>query len=95
MRQALTGGAVDLVHGERDGASEPAQQLGQFAVAGGDLGAPVDQEDDVGRAVQRHARLPEDLAGDQLVVMGQNAAGIDQLEPCGRGEKPRHGSGRA
>ena len=80
VRQRLARGAVDLVHGQRDGRAEPAQQLGQFAVGGGDLGAAVDQEDDVRGAVQRYARLPEDLARDQFGRLGQNAAGVDQLE---------------
>ena len=54
--------------------------LRQIAIGAGDLGAAVDQEDDLSRAFERDAGLVQNFAGDQLVVVVDDAAGIDQLE---------------
>ncbi len=61
----------------------------------GDFAAAVDQEDDLSGVFERDTRLLEDLAGDVLVIVDDDAAGVDQFEAacrrcwrsrgCGRG----------
>ena len=80
VRQRLSRWRVDLVHGERDGLAELAAGLRQVAIGPGDLGAPVDQENDLRGTLEREARLFQDLARDQLLVVRDDAAGVDQLE---------------
>src|ERR1035441_7110601 len=51
-----------------------------LAIAAGDFGASVHQEDDMVGGFQDEFGLAEDLPGDVLVVVHDDAAGIDQLE---------------
>ena len=80
MRQPFAHGRVDFVHRQADRLAQLAQQLGEVAVGAGDLGAAVDQEDDVNGLVERHPRLLKHLDGDVLGVPGDDAAGVDHLE---------------
>ena len=80
MREIAIGGSIDLVDGERDGLAEALEHLGEIAVAAGDLGAAIDEENDVRRFAQRDVGLAQDLRGDVLLVGDHDAAGIDQLE---------------
>ncbi len=57
-----------------------AQQTGQVAVGAGDLGAAGGQENDMRRLLEHHPRLPKDLRGNVLGVVGDDAAGVDDLE---------------
>ncbi len=57
-----------------------ADDTGEVAVGGGDFGAAIDEEDDVGGAVEGKAGLFEDFSGDHFVVVGDDSAGVDQFE---------------
>ena len=46
--QAVANLRVDLVDRQRDGFAQALEHLGEVAIAAGDFGAPVHQEDDVG-----------------------------------------------
>jgi hypothetical protein len=78
--QAVAHLRVDLVDRERDGLTEALEHLGEVAVAAGDFGAPVHQEDDVVGGFQDEFGLAEDLPRDVLLVVHHDAAGIDHLE---------------
>ena len=78
--QAVAHLRVDLVDGQRDGLAEALEHLREVAVAAGDFGAPVHQEDDVGGALEGEFGLVQDLRGDVLLVVHDDAAGVDQLE---------------
>src|ERR1019366_8789852 len=78
--QAVAHLRVDLVDRERNGLTEPLEHLGEVAVAAGDFGAPVHQEDDVVGGFQDEFGLAEDLPRDVLLVVHHDAAGIDHLE---------------
>src|ERR1035437_7360188 len=78
--QAVAHLRVDLVDRERDGLTEPLEHLGEVAVAAGDFGTPVHQEDDVVGGFQDEFGLAEDLPRDVLLVVHHDAAGIDHLE---------------
>ena len=81
VRQILALLRIDLVHGERNRTAQFQQHLGQVAVRAGDLGAAIDQEDDVARIFQRQLGLLQDLAGNVVVVLDDDPAGVDDLEP--------------
>src|SRR6185437_14074001 len=72
--------AVDFVHNQRDWLAEPLQNLGEITIRGSDLAAAIDQEDDAGGAVQGEPGLLKDLRRNEILVVRDDAAGIDQLE---------------
>ena len=78
--QAVANLGVDLVDRQGDRFPQALEHLGEVAIAAGDFGAPVHQEDDVGGVFQGEFGLAEDLPGDILLVVHDDAAGIDQLE---------------
>ena len=47
VRQALSSGGVDLIHGERDWLAQAPQHFRQVAIGAGDFGSPVDQKNDL------------------------------------------------
>ena len=83
VSQILALGAVDLIHRQRHRLAQLAEHGGQLAIGAGDLGASVDQKNDVGSVLDRHARLLEDLGGDEIGIVGDDPAGIDQTRKGG------------
>ena len=73
-------GRVDLVDGKEDGLAAAQQQPRQLDVGAGDLGAPVDHHHHRVGLFQGDARLAKDLGGDQFLVLGDDAAGVDHGE---------------
>ena len=47
------------------------------------------------RGFQRHFRLVQDLTRNILLVIDDDSAGVDQLEPAGRRARQTRGCGRA
>src|SRR5579872_5349992 len=82
VRQALSRGGVDLVHRERNWLAQPAQHLRQVPIGAGYLGAPVDQKNNLRGAIEGNASLLQDLARNQLRVILNDSAGVDQLKPA-------------
>ena len=80
VRQRLALGAVDLIHRHRHRLPQLMQHPRQIAIDAGDLTAPVDQKNDVRSRLERHPRLFQNLRRDHLVIVGNDAAGIDQIE---------------
>ena len=78
--QAVAHLGVDLVDRQGDGFSQALEHLGEIAIAAGNFRAPVDQEDDVGGVFECDFGLAEDLPRDVLLVVHDDAAGVDQLE---------------
>ena len=79
-RQRDVRDAVDLVRGDDHGQRRAAQQLRQLLVAGAHARARVDHEHgDVGFGEPR-LRLLADRAGERVLVLEVDAAGVDQLE---------------
>ena len=76
--EILARGAVDLVHGERDGLANLPQHLGQIAIGARNFGPSVNQENDLRGPIQRHAGLLQNLAGYQLGVVLYDSTGIDE-----------------
>ena len=56
------------------------QHAREVAIGAGDFGAAVHQENDVGGALEGDFGLAQDLAGDILLVVHDDAAGVDQFE---------------
>ena len=71
---------VGLVDRQRYRFAQALEHLREVAIAAGDFGAPVHQEDDVGGVFQRELGLVQDLGRDVLLVVHDDAAGVDQLE---------------
>ena len=78
--EVLTRGCIDLVDRERDRFAEPAQNRSQLTVDAGDFRASIDHEDDMMRVFEGDSRLFQDLRRDQLIIVGNNTAGIDHFE---------------
>src|ERR1017187_8956200 len=78
--QAVAELRIDLVDRQRDGLTQALEHQGEVAIAAGDFGAPIHQEDDVVGGFQNEFGLAEDLPRDVLLVVHDDAAGIDQLE---------------
>ena len=76
LRSELVG--IDLVDGEEDGLAGAEEQAREFDVRRGELGAPIDDHDDGLGFVERGARLAEDFGGNQLGVVRNDAAGVDE-----------------
>ncbi len=68
---------VHLVDREKDGLPQPPQQLRQVHVGRGEFGPPVDHHDDRRGLVECKPCLRKDLCRNQRVVVGHNAAGVD------------------
>ena len=54
--------------------------IGQFAIGSRNLRPSVDDKDDMRSVVKCETRLAENLAGNELLFIWQNSAGIDQFE---------------
>jgi hypothetical protein len=80
MSEVVFGVGIDLVDGEGDGLAETDEHLGEVAVAAGDFGAAIDEEDDVGGLVEGEVGLAQDLRGDVLLIGDDDAAGVDHLK---------------
>jgi hypothetical protein len=81
LRQQFALRNVDLVDRHRYGLSEAAQQCRQLAIGGGEFAPAVDQEHDLAGLFQRQARLFENFARDDAVLVGKQPAGVDEFEP--------------
>ena len=68
---------VDFVDGEEDGFAGADEEAGELDVGRGEFGAAVDNHDDRGGFVKGEAGLGEDFGGDEVVVIGHDAAGVD------------------
>src|SRR5581483_10048838 len=73
-------GAVDFVDRQRHRFAELAQHARQIAIRRSQLGAPVDQKNNIIGALQGHTRLAQDFAEDENIVAVNDAADVDQLE---------------
>ena len=51
--------------------------LGEVAVGGCDLGAAVDEQNDAIGLFERDLCLLQDLCGDVVLIINDNAAGVD------------------
>ena len=80
MVEAVAHLRIDLVDGERDGLAEALQHLAEVAVGAGDFGAAIHQEDDVLGLFKGVLGLVQDLAGDILLVLHDDTAGVDHFE---------------
>lgn len=80
MGERFADGRIDLVDHQRDGLAELAQQLCKLAIRSSDFGASINEEDDVRGFLQRDTGLPEDLAWNEVFVVGDDSAGVDQFE---------------
>jgi hypothetical protein len=80
VRQALPHRGVDLVHRQRHGLAEFPQHFRQVAIGARDFRPSIDQEDNLSRLIQRHARLFQNFGGDHLGVVRDDAAGVDQIK---------------
>ena len=80
VRQRFALGAIDLVHCHRDRLPQLVQHARQVAIDAGNFAAAVDQKDHMRGFLESHPRLFENLRGDHLFVVEDDAAGIDQIE---------------
>jgi hypothetical protein len=78
--QIFAAGAVDFVDSESDGLVQAVEHFSQFAINGGDFRAAIDEEDDVISFFESFGGLAKNFGGDQLMVMGDQASSIDDLE---------------
>ncbi len=85
---------VHLVDGEKDGLAATQQQAGEFEIGRSKLGAPIDDHDDRVGFFERHLRLAEDLRWDQRLIVGNDAAGIDDARFARPSTRSRRRCGR-
>ncbi len=76
LREKLVG--VDFIDGEEDGLAGADEQARELDVRRGELGAAVDDHDDELRFVECGAGLAEDFSGDEIRVVRDDAAGVDE-----------------
>ena len=91
-------GRVDLVHRQQHRLLQLAQALDQLAVERVEPGATVDDGDDDVRLLGRDQRLAAHGTAELLLLLGLEAAGVDDQEAaiapvgrwrcCGRGSRP-------
>ena len=80
VRQILPRHRVRFVHRQRHRLAQPRQHLRQVAVRARNLRAPIHQENDLRRGLERHLRLFQNLAGNVFVIVHHDAARVDDLE---------------
>src|SRR5439155_461663 len=80
LRRILALLRIDLVHDECKRTSQTKQHLRQVAIRARDLGAAVDQKNDVIRLLERAPRLPQNLARDVVGILNDDPARVDHLE---------------
>ncbi len=78
--EGLAHGGIDLVDDEGDGLAELTEQAGKVAIGTGDFGATIDEVNNLVGFFEGDAGLAEDLAGDELLIVGHDAAGVDEFE---------------
>src|SRR4051794_40982004 len=78
--QILPRWCIDLVDGKRDRFPKPPEHSSEFPISARDLGSAVNYIDDVVGVFQREASLPQDLGGDQVLVIRDDSAGVDDFE---------------
>ncbi len=69
---------IDFVDGEEERFAGTLEETGEVEVGGRELGAAVDDHDDGVGFVESEAGLAEDFGGDESLVVGDDAAGVDQ-----------------
>ena len=72
--------AFNFVHGQDERLAAAQQQAGQVIVGAGQLSARVHHHHHGVGGIERHFVLVIDLGGDQLRVVGNDAAGVDQAK---------------
>ena len=95
LRQDFALRRVDLVDRERNRLAELAQHCRKLPVGRGKFAAAIDQKNDVCGGFERNSRLLEDLARDEVWIISDNTAGVDQLETARRDAWLRRRCGRA
>ena len=75
---------VDLVDGEEERLAGAQEQAREVDVGRGELGAAIDDHDDDLRFFERDPGLAEDFGGDELRIVRDDAAGIDDAEVTAR-----------
>ena len=78
FRPGVEGFDVDFVYGEKDGFAGTQQQAGQIDVGRGQFGAAIDNHHDSVGFFERGLCLTINFRRDKRLVIGNNAAGIDQ-----------------
>jgi hypothetical protein len=68
---------VDFVDGKEERLAGALKQAGEIEVGGGQLGAAIHDHDDGVGLVEGETGLAEDLRGDMGVIVGDDAAGVD------------------
>ena len=71
---------VHLVDDQQQGLAELLQQPRQLHIRPGQFGADVGHHHNGRSFFERDARLAKDLRGDQVLVFGDNAAGVHHTE---------------
>ena len=71
---------VNFVYREKDRFAGPVQQARQLQVGGGEFGAAIDHHDHGGGFIQGDFGLAENLRRNECLIVGDNAAGIDNAQ---------------
>src|SRR5258708_33386204 len=71
---------MDFVPRNKKRFSGAAQKASQFFVQGSDPGLPVDNEQKQRGLVDGHMSLPQNLLRDERLIVGDDAAGVDNLK---------------
>src|SRR5690349_10149383 len=69
---------VDFVDREEEGLAGTDEESGEFDVRRGKLGTAVDYHDDELRLIEGSAGLTEDLCGNEIRVVRNDATGVDE-----------------
>src|SRR3954470_24056709 len=78
--QVLSDFGVNFINCQGHRLTEWSQQLGQITVGRGDLGSPINDEDDMSCYIQGHPCLFQDLTGYQFRVVGYDPARVNHAE---------------
>ena len=80
VRQLVFSRRIGLIDCQTHRFPEAQEHFGEVAIGPGYFRARVDKEDDVSGAFERHLGLAKDLAGNVLLIVNDNAAGVDEFE---------------
>ena len=73
-------GRVDLIHRDEKRFAGGAEKPTEFLIEGSDAGLGVDDENEQGGFSDGDMGLAENLLRDESFIVGNNAAGVDDLE---------------